>query len=427
MSKNNSYKKQPEFLSNFGLIKFAYQVHKTFLRLDSDHKLSVLYLLKDIRKTLQLRKKLLLNKSLKYENKYYSTPTIPGFPSPAFEYMVSNGGLNYSAAGTDLKRQIDSAFLAITNSCTLNCIHCYEKHNINKNGFIPVENWLIIVKQLQKLGVNIIILTGGEPLLRFNDLIKILSFGDKNLSDFHLHTSGFSITKEKVKALKNAGLTAAAVGLDDFVQVRHETIRGKNTFQTAVEALQLFNEEGILTYVNLCPSKELIRSGGLFEYYDFVKNLNVGLIQLLEPRPCGGFGDLSKEKLLSEEDKAVLFDFTQKGNFSKKYKNHPLIYYVAHIEGATQMGCNMGGLSHFYIDSAGNVNPCVFMPISFGNINSEDFLSIYKRMRNAVPVPIHKECPSVTFSEIIKIKKSQGNKIPIEFCKIEAEWKKYLN
>lgn len=349
--------------------------------------------------TLRFRRKLALTKVVKFNNKYYSTPTVPGFPSKAFDYSAQNGGLNFNSAGTLLKKQMDSLFLAITDKCVLNCRHCYEKHNINKGVKVELEYWKSVINLFQARGVSIIILTGGEPLYDFNRTLELLSYGNKDLSDFHLHTSGMTITKDKAKALKAAGLSAAAVGLDHYIPEKHDEIRGKGSFNSAVEALKLFNEEGILTYVNLCATRDLIRSGGLWKYYELVNNLNVCMIELLEPRPCGGFfGDGFKE-LITADDKKILLDFTITGNSSGKYKNFPIIYYVAHIEGKDQLGCNMGGLSLLYIDSAGNVCPCVFFPVSFGNIKTENAEVIFNRMRKSIPQPIKSDCPSLIFSD----------------------------
>ncbi len=229
--------------------------------------------------------------------------------------------------------------------------------------------------------------------------MELIRTGNKDLSDFHIHTSGFGVTLQKAKELKAAGLMAAAVGLDDFDAGRHDQLRGyKGAYDMAINALKCFNEAGVFTYVNTCATKEFIRSGDLWKLYDLVKELSVSVIQLLEPRPCGGFFDGNGDVLLSESDRKELTEFFIKGNTDKKYRDHPLVYYVAFVEGPDKMGCMMGGLSHFYIDSQGNVNPCVFMPVSFGNVSHEDFETIYLRMREYIPKPIHKTCPSVLLS-----------------------------
>jgi len=363
--------------------------------------------------TLRLRGKLLLYKLVYFNKQYYSTPTIPAFPSNAYDNMVLKGGLNFLSAGTQMKKQIDSVFLAITNKCRMSCEYCYERHNLNQTDNISAAKLKEIIKSLQHIGVNIFVLSGGEPLIDFDKLVDILSSSDKDQSDFHLHTSGNSVTWAKVKQLKDAGLKAVAIGLDDFNEEKHNKIRGKGSFADAIKALQLFNEAGILTYVNLCVSKDLLKADNLYKYYEFVKGLKVSIIQLLEPRPCGGYFNNRSDVWLDAEDKKKLIEFTLNGNKKRIYKNYPLIYYVAHIEGVNQLGCHMGGLSHFYIDSKGNVCPCVFFPIMYGNIIEENILSIYKRMRKNIPHPLHTECPSLLLADKCKKIFNDVGEIPI--------------
>jgi MoaA/NifB/PqqE/SkfB family radical SAM enzyme len=378
-------------------------------------------------KTIKLRRKLKLTKVIKFNNKIFASLVVPSYPSKAFDNMVANWGLNFTLAGTKYKHQIDSAFLAITPDCNLKCKHCYEQHNINQKKSLTIENWKNVIEKLQAYGTSVIIFTGGEPMLEFDKTIELLKFGNKDLSDFHIHTSGYGVTIEKAKELKKARLTAAAIGLDDVNPARHDLLRRcKGAFEMAVYALKCFNEAGIFTYVNTCATKEFIYSGDLWKFYELIKNLNVNAIQLLEPRPYGGFFSENGNVLLTDSDRKILTNFFIEGNSNNRYRDYPLIYYVAYIEGPEKMGCTMGGLSHFYIDSLGNVNPCVFMPVTFGNILNEDFDTIYSRMRNDIPKPIHKACPSILMSNILRTKVTEGGKFPIPIEGVKKEWKEIL-
>jgi len=415
---------QPKFYRGWKLIELAGKTalgYYSFLKMNNKP-LKIRDAAESFRVSLKLRKQLYLTKVIKFNNKYYSTPAIPGFPSSAFNNMIANGGLNYLQAGTAKKKHIDSVLLAISNKCNLNCTHCYEFHNLNSHMDIPARKWLEVIEALQQDGAGIIILTGGEPLLDFDKTLEILKKADKTKSEFHIHTSGNGLTQQMVKELKDSGLTAAAVGLDDVSKERFDKIRGNGSFDNALKALKLFNDEGILTYVNLCATKSFVQSGDLWKYFDFVRALNVGMIQLLEPRPNGAYFNKNVDELITDNERKILREFMTIGNTNKKYKDYPLIYYLAHIEGANQMGCMMGGLFHFYIDSLGNVNPCVFLPVSFGNILETDFKTIYERMRKAIPAPIHSECPSLLLSNALRMKNLDGNRIPISYDELKAEW-----
>ncbi len=364
-----------------------------------------------------------IRKLVQFGDMYFSSLTAPHHPSAAFDRMLANGGLNVGAAGTSLKRQIDTVLLAITRRCDLHCQHCYERHNIGPGDEVPLARLKQVVAQLQRYGVSTIALTGGEPMNRFDDLLEIVRSADKSLSDIHVHTSGHGVTAERAIALKDAGVVAAAVGLDHADRTMHDELRGyKGSHNDAVLALRIFREAGILTYVNICATPEFVRSGGLWHYAEFVRDLGVGFIQLLEPRPCGGYINAPPDVLLTQDDRTQIVEFFRQINTRRRYRDYPIVHYVAYAESSAQCGCMMGGLSHMYIDSRGNVNPCVFLPVTFGNVVEEDFEAIYSRMREAIPRPLHRECPSLQLQSILKKRQAEDGGMPVPYQTIKDHW-----
>lgn len=371
----------------------------------------------------KIQRKLKLGKIIKFNNWYYTSLTVPHWPSKPFDLMVANGGFNFTSDGKRYSRQIDTAILAITRKCYYDCKHCYEHYNLGDKDIVPIERWKDVIKTIQKIGVSIITFSGGEPMLRLKGLLELLESSDKNLSDFHVHTSGYGVTPEKALALKNAGLHAAAIGLDDVNPERHDKLRGnKGSYKVALQAIECFQDAGIFTYINMCLTKDLIRSGNLMKYLELMKNINVGAVRFLEPKPCGGYFSKNTGDLFSEEDRKIVTEFFIEANTGKKYRDYPLISYEAYFEDPSRLGCTMGGHSHFHIDSLGNVEPCVFLPVSFGNIMEESFFNIYKRMRKAIPRPLHKPCPAVYLSEKIKTRINQGMALPVPYASIEQVW-----
>lgn len=374
-------------------------------------------------KTFKLGHEIGLRKVVQIDNRYFFALTSPHYPSRAYDRMIARGGMNIASAGTRNNQQISTAILAITRKCRLHCQHCYERFNLGTGEAIPIARWKEVIRDLQRLGTSVVVLSGGEPVLRFKGLLELLQSGDKDLSDFHLHTSGQGVTYERAVLLKEAGLSAAAVGLDDFNPVRHDGLRGvQGSYQEAVSALQTFNEAGILTYVNMCATKELVRSGGLWRYLDLAKSMNVGFIQLLEPRPCGGYMTGGDDVLLTKADRGIVMEFVQGANSSRRFRDYPIVYYVAFAESPEQAGCMMGGLSHLHIDAMGNVNPCVFLPVTFGNILHEDFETIYRRMRKAIPRPLHKECPSLELAERLQNCYRERGSMPVPYEMVQGDW-----
>ncbi len=377
-----------------------------------------------LRNDFRMRKELYFTKNIIFDGKLHFSPAVPAFPSEAFDKTAARGGLNFFDMGTSAKKGIESFFIAISDRCRLECKHCYETHNLNKNGNgIKTEIWKEAIDEMQSIGTSTIIFTGGEPLIEFDRLIELLEYGNKNLSDFHIHTSGYGLTDTMVKRMKSAGLKAAAVGLDDYNEERFDNLRGKKgLFRTALKGLELFNNNGIFTYVNTCVTKEFLNSGDLYKFIDLMKEYNVSIIQLLEPRPWGGYINKNGDDIFTKEDKIKLVEFVRTVSTNRKFRNHPVAYYIGLIESPENLGCTMGGLSHMHIDSAGNVNPCVFLPVSFGNIKEEKFSSIYKKMRDAIKNPVRKECPSLALRRNIKIDGPGTESYPVKYEKIKKEF-----
>ncbi|MDQ1354312.1 MAG: Radical core protein, partial [Acidobacteriota bacterium] len=344
------------------------------------------------------KEKVLKTKKIPKFGKYYyaSVLRVPRWPSKSFDRMVAGGGLNFDAYGTPQNQQIDTVILAITRKCNYNCQHCYEHHNLAEEESVPIERWKTVIKILQQSGTSLFILSGGEPMLRFEGLLEILDSVDTGLSDFHVHTSGNGVTAERAALLKKYGITAAGIALDDFNPWEHDRVKGySGAHHNAVQAIQNFREAGIFPYINLCLRKDLTRPGVLRKYFEYANGLNAGAISILEPKPCGTYIPVNSGDLLSREEREVVTTFYKEANLDKKYRNYPSVVYFQYYERPDIYGCLMG-LSHFYINSLGNVQPCIFLPVSFGNIIDEDFQVIFKRMREAFPKPIKQPCPVVT-------------------------------
>jgi MoaA/NifB/PqqE/SkfB family radical SAM enzyme len=339
--------------------------------------------------------------------------------------MISNGGLGMESDTLARKKHVDSVILAITRKCNYECEHCYEYANRADVDTIPVDTWKNVIAELQGFGVSVIILSGGEPMLRYEDLITILESADKGLSDFHLHTTGIGMSLDRAQALKKAGLVAAGVGLDYPDAVRHDRFRGRQgAYEVAVKAIDQLNRARIFTYINTCLQKDSVRNGDLWKLLDLAKDLQIGTINFLEPKSCGRYGSRKPDDLFTNEDKERMAEFASKINRSRAYKNYPPVSYIAPAEKPENFGCLMGGLSHFTIDGAGNVNPCVFVPVSFGNILKEDFGVIYKRMRSVVSRPIRTQCPAGLLRETLAQHRKEANTSAVPYGAIRQTWQR---
>ena len=135
-----------------------------------------------------------LHKLIQLNGRYFTTPILPHYPSASFDHMVAGGGLNLHAAGTALKAQIGMVLLGISRKCSLHCSHCYERFNVGQEEAVPISRWKEVLGEIQSVGAGVIVFSGGEPMERYEGLLQLLESGNKDLSEFHLHTSGQGVT-----------------------------------------------------------------------------------------------------------------------------------------------------------------------------------------------------------------------------------------
>ncbi len=240
--------------------------------------------------------------------------------------------------------------------------------------------------------MSVIALSGGEPMMRYGDILRILRGANQDRSDFHLYTTGFGVTRQRVTALAKSGLVAAAVGLDDYDASHHDAFRrAPGAFDAALAALRLFRDAGLLTCVNTCITPRLKVRDHLHRFYEFVTREGADAIQLLEPMPCGGHASAGPVDLCSPTDRETVAAFFWETT-RRPFKRSAAVYYPGVMEAPEHLGCLMGGLSHLHVDAIGRVKPCPFLPVSFGNALEEGFRPVFERMRAAVAQPIRTGC-----------------------------------
>jgi MoaA/NifB/PqqE/SkfB family radical SAM enzyme len=159
---------------------------------------------------------------------------------------------------------------------------------------------------------------------------------------------------------------------------------------------------------------------------ELAKEINVGIVRWLEPRPCGGFSAGDSNILLDDNDRKALKELYVKLNSSAEYVDYPMISYEAFYEDPENLGCMMAGNSQLYIDTLGNVQPCVFLPVSFGNIMKDDLSVIFAKMRSTVTKPVKSVCPSVLLGQAIKSRREHSGDVIVHLEEIEKEFKAIL-
>lgn len=322
----------------------------------------------------------------RYENKYVLNTFLPPFPGPAFERLFT--------AQLSGRRWIPvSAYLAVTVKCPANCWHCSIKNR--RHVELPLETWLKTIAGLHEIGASIFGITGGEPLVR-EDLPDIIRAVKDGGGEAMMFTSGIGFDEAKAKQLKDAGLWAVCVSLDRLDANEFEELRNyPDALAISHRTLRLAKEAGLYTCVNCVADRTNVQSGQYRKLYEKAKELRVDEFRLIEPMPCGRLAN-AKEKsetespFLSQEQIDEVRRFHRETNRRLRRDNQgclpPKVCAFNEIESPELFGC-AAGTRHLFIDPSGEVCPCDFTPLSFGNIAEEPIATIWDRMSEAMKHP----------------------------------------
>ena len=324
-----------------------------------------------------LRNSLKDEKFVELNGKYVLNTQMPVYPSPAFTQFLKVGNAVHSG-----KTAPSSCHIVVTHKCHFNCWHCSDANREDSED-LSKDLLLDTINRLQDMGNSLIGITGGEPLLR-DDLEEIVEgIGDR--STIMLFTTGHGLTPERAKRLVDAGLFYAVVSLDHFKPEEHDKLRGfEGAHKIAIDAIRMFKEAGAFTVVSAVPTREMVESGDIWQFIEYVKELGVHEIRVLAPIPTGRIVG-QREQRWSKKQAQIMKEVHRKYNADK---TAPRVTVFAFIEGEGILGC-CGGTFHMFIEGDGTVTPCDMIPLNFGNIKTCGIERAYKRMADVYKIPRH--------------------------------------
>ena len=333
-------------------------------------------------KGLSLKQKLALtyvskeSKLTQLGQKVFTNTFTPYYPSLAYDRFLK--GVVSVGAGKPLPVVTN---FAVTPQCPCNCWHCSFSDR-SKDEVLTLEQLKESIADAQHLGSSVIGFTGGEPLMR-TDLEEIIAAVDERSMPI-MFTTGYQLTIERVRRLKEAGLEIPVISLDHYRAEKHDDgRRTKGIFEYAVNAIRMFKEEGFYVAVSFVPNKELVDDRKeLYKVIEFFRELGINDMRLTSPILSGHLTARPEEKLTAE-NVATIFEVQK---FCSKTPGYPGVFAYDFFESELYYGCG-AGYNYMFIDSQGNLCPCDFTMISFGNILEKPLPDIWKETHQHFCVP----------------------------------------
>ncbi len=269
-----------------------------------------------------------------------------------------------------------TANLAITHKCQCQCIHCSADPFIDPSREeLTAEEIKTVIDGSLDLGASLVILVGGEPLLR-EELFDLIEYVDKSKAIAMIFTNGLLLTENNVKKLAKAGLASLNISIDSSEPELHNEFRVvPQCYEKAFEGAERCRKAGILTGISTYATSEGIRDGNVEKLLKIALAEGFSEVTIFDCIPSGRFlKDTSK--ILTPDDRKQLIAL------AKKYHDMdaPMgVNAMALINSPKGVGC-YGAQSQFYMTAYGDINPCDFNPINFGNVRDMPIQSIWKKM-----------------------------------------------
>ena len=176
-------------------------------------------------------------------------------------------------------KPLENLEIEITNQCNLKCKHCFNKY-LNKYYNLSVEKFEQIIVEGRKIGLQIVTITGGEPLLHncFNEFVKILK---KYKMPFILFSNGWNLDEKLINELSDSTLFKINISCDGHDSKSHDEFRGvSGSFSRVIKAANLlkkykipFEFSCVLHKKNIDNVKKMINlfnSFGVQYAFDFI-------------------------------------------------------------------------------------------------------------------------------------------------------------
>jgi len=144
----------------------------------------------------------------------------------------------------------------ITRSCNLYCAHCRASATQGTyQDELSTEECFRLIDEILKVGRPVLILTGGEPLLR-HDIVDIGKYATEHGLRVVIGSNGTLITERIAKELKQIPLSRIGVSIDFPTLELQNKFRGQSgAFQAATEGIAIAREAGIEVQINSTITK----------------------------------------------------------------------------------------------------------------------------------------------------------------------------
>lgn len=254
-----------------------------------------------------------------------------------------------------------------TTACNLKCTGCWAAeygHQLN----LSLETMDDIIRQGKALGTYMYIYTGGEPMVRKNDLIKLC----EKHSDcvFLAFTNGTLIDEKFADEMLRVKNFVPAISIEGNEEVT-DARRGNGTYQAAIKAMQLLKDKKLPFGVSCCYTSQNVDSISSETFVDFLIDAGAKFAWFFHYMPVGN-GAVTSLLPTPKQHEMMLHRI-------REYRNTKAIFTIDfQNDGEYVRGCIAGGRNYLHINANGDIEPCVFIHYSDSNIYDKTLVEAFQ-------------------------------------------------
>ena len=250
-----------------------------------------------------------------------------------------------------------------TTACNLRCVGCWAA-DYGKSLSMSYEELSDIVRQGKELGIYMYLFSGGEPLTRKKDIIRLCE--EHNDCQFLAFTNGTLIDSDFAREMLRVKNFIPAISVEGF-EAATDARRGEGTYQAVMAAMSRLKAYKLPFGVSCCYTSQNIDSLSSEEFIDHIIGCGAKFAWFFHYMPVGV--DAVPELLPSPEQREHMYH-TLRGY--RKTKELFLIDFQN--DGEFVGGCIAGGRSYLHISAGGDMEPCAFIHYSDSNIREKTLL-----------------------------------------------------
>lgn len=254
-----------------------------------------------------------------------------------------------------------------TSACNLHCTGCWAAEYGNKLN-MSYETLNDIIRQGTEIGTFMYIFSGGEPLVRKDDIIHLCEAHPDCM--FLAFTNGTLIDEKFADEMLRVKNFVPAISIEGFEEAT-DFRRGNGTYQAVMRAMDILREKKLVFGASCCYTSKNIDSLSSEEYIDHLIAKGAKFAWFFHYMPVGN--DAVPELLPTPEQREIMV------HRIREYRNTKPIFTIDfQNDGEYVQGCIAGGRRYLHINANGDIEPCAFIHYSDSSIYKKTLLEALK-------------------------------------------------